>query len=489
MGLSSSTPATIKFTVGVPGSGKSYTRVRWILEEFIPNQDGILYTNLPLNVSEIVRYFKKKNYSAKVIKKRLVVIPDDVQKKWKQIQKNGMPIANVDYVKHDDGVDVESLEYHEKQYEYQGPWVYFQDKEVEGSHILLDEIQKVVHTRSPRDAKSLWGDWLSTIRHCGATIEFMTQRERRVPPEIKEIAETRLDIVPNKGHRLKYLPILNYDYYQLVKGLFDLDLNSSNVYESSASAGGRLKSEHSKKYRFDPFYFKFYNTTGESSKKDTRKKEEWEKYSKYGLIKWFLSRNFPQCILACIYAYVIYFICFSGGFLQFQKFIQNRVGGNANSIEYKAKKKGMSVEQYRTFTITENVKAELKKEQAQKVIEDEENKKRIEATYQKDIAALRIQILSLKADIKGKRISQKNEPIVDEKLKIETEKLIEERLKNKYNIVFLPSAENYALLKNGLKIKVGHAFKTGPYEGQTIKKISFDERCVYLTNDEVLYFD
>ena len=47
MGLSSSTPATIKFTVGVPGSGKSYTRVRWILEEFIPNQDGILYTNLP----------------------------------------------------------------------------------------------------------------------------------------------------------------------------------------------------------------------------------------------------------------------------------------------------------------------------------------------------------------------------------------------------------------------------------------------------------
>jgi hypothetical protein len=487
MALASSSPATVKFTVGVPGSGKSYTRTRWIIEEFIPNEEGILYTNLPLNKPVIVDHFVKKGYSEKVLNERIQIIPEDTLKLWQVLEVvdkagNQMPPKNDSFTAYEEGTNAALLDYTDKQYEFVGPWLYFQDKDIEGSHILFDEIQNFVNMRSYRGLKTLWGNWLSTIRHTGATIEFMTQREARVPKEVKEIAETRLDIVPNKSERLKYLPILNYDYYQLCKGLFNMDLNSSTVFESSASAGGKLKKGTPKKYRFDPRFFKFYNTSGESGKGDSRKKEPWEKLSKFGLIRWFVGRNWQSCILASLYATALYFICFSGGFLKFQHWIQNNVGGNANSIEYKAKKKGMTVEEYRLWEVTEHVKRQLQEESNLKQIE-------VEKKHEKELSKLKEDIEILKKRKIVASVGSAPGALEDKKTVEEVKELEDDKQKKAYSIVFLPESEDYAILKNGVKIRVGQTFRKGPYEGIIVKTISFDNRNVVLGDDSELYFD
>jgi hypothetical protein len=300
------TDAVIRFTVGVPGSGKTYSRVRWLIEHFIPNESGDIYTNLPLDKEKIINYFvHEKGYDQNILETRINLFPEDLLKQWRRIDSDGCPPINPDF---NILANQESdLKPNDKNFQYQfiGPWLHLQDKTLTGAHIQFDEIQKLVDIKASRKLKQIWGDWLSTIRHEGCTIEFITQRESRVPKEISQIAETRLDIIPSAGKRFKYLPILNSDYYNLVKGVLGFDIKTSTEIESRASYGGKVVVEYSRKFKFLPFYFQFYNSANneETDKKTERKKEPWEILSQFGVIKWFIKRNYFCLILLLFYLF------------------------------------------------------------------------------------------------------------------------------------------------------------------------------------------
>lgn len=450
-----STPATIKYTVGVPGSGKSYTRVRWIVEEFLINEEGILYTNLPLHIDTFVEYFEAKGFCGDAIRERLFIIPSDVLRRWKtKDPKTGMPPANPDFVPLADDVFDDDLDYEEMQYEFLGPWTYFQNKDMSGAHILFDEIQEIVHTQSARNLRTLWNNWLSTIRHENCTIEFMTQLDQRVPTELKGIAETKLEIRPNKSHRFPMLPILNYDYYQLFKGLFDVDLNSSSVYEYTTGKGGKKELlGKPKKYRFEPRFFKFYDTSNRttSRKKSLRKKEPWEQYSKFSLCLWFVRRNYACCFLITAYALGLFFML-DGGMYKMLSWYSTM--SSKNKIEFLAEKEGLTVEEYKTKEMLKSIKKELR------------------ADFNKILMS---EMGRLK---KGEGAVVNGVIVPPEPEKTEF-----------YTLSFIPSSNSYAILKNGDEIKIGSVLRDGKFKGKCIARISFKERSVFLQTGERLGFE
>lgn len=133
--------------VGPPGSGKSYHRVRWIVDSFLPNRSGALYSNLPLDADTIAEEFEGTETK---VEGRLCSIPREVLAEWARFEG--------------------------------GPWDYFADREdgtnpLDKAHVIFDEC----HVYLPKGAKSpaawrkRWEDWLGTIRHRGCTVEFITQ--------------------------------------------------------------------------------------------------------------------------------------------------------------------------------------------------------------------------------------------------------------------------------------------------------------------------
>ena len=456
--MDSATPATIKYTVGVPGSGKSYTRVRWIIEEFLVNEEGILYTNLPLHIEVFLDYFEKKGYDRFILESRIFVIPSDVLRLWKTRDEKGMPPKNPDYVEaEDDLYSGEESEYSEMQYEYIGPWTYFQHKDISGAHILLDEIQELVHTGSAKKLRTEWNNWLSTIRHENATIEFMTQLDMRVPTELKGIAETKLEIIPNKSKRFPLLPVLNYDWYQMWKGWFDMDMNSSTVHESTTGKGGKKEAVGKpKKYRFDPRFFKFYDTSNRttSKKKSSRKKEPWELYSKLQLGFWFFRRNYLCCVLGVAYFFAGLFMLNGGTYKLLELFTKFN---SKNKDQYMAEKAGMTVEAYRQKKLTEKI--------------TEDVTKALEAKHLKQMAHINKRLNS--KVVQGKK--DKDLPIIERS--------------EHYTLSFIPADNSYAILSDGHEIYVGSVLLKGKFKDKKISKISFDDRSVFLVSGERLTFE
>ena len=62
----------------------------------------------------------------------------------------------------------------------EGPWSFFEGQDLNGCHIAIDEAHLYwpVSAR-PNHVKRL-RDWVSTVRHQGATIEFITQHHGQV---------------------------------------------------------------------------------------------------------------------------------------------------------------------------------------------------------------------------------------------------------------------------------------------------------------------
>ena len=64
--------STLWLTTGQPGSGKTYSRVRWLVSDFLPNTKGLYITNLPLNIDLIAEYlFEKRSIPIEETKARI----------------------------------------------------------------------------------------------------------------------------------------------------------------------------------------------------------------------------------------------------------------------------------------------------------------------------------------------------------------------------------------------------------------------------------
>lgn len=183
------TKSVIQLTTAPAGTGKTYMRVRFLVDDLLPGTEKRVITNLPLNIDAIVDYcVTRHGLHPEDVRERIQLIPSTVYDGWM------------------DGTS--------------GPWDYFVDS-IDQCHIIIDEVHRICGSGSPRKVRKRYQDWLGEIRHRGATIEFVSQDETKIAREIINEAAYKRVLVSSEDRRdpLPYCGIPLSDWYELRAGI------------------------------------------------------------------------------------------------------------------------------------------------------------------------------------------------------------------------------------------------------------------------------
>ena len=277
----------IQVTTGTTGSGKSYTRTKYVVDELLPNSDLSYLTNLPLKVNEIAKWFKGKEKSNPLLKdvsKRIQFIDRDMLKAW-AAGKGGIwdlitpEMSNVhiaiDEAQHIWGPEKKDL--------------YVEDPNNPGKKI--DYI-----TRTKR--------FLSELRHEGLRIEFITQFHDGLHEDIVKAAGRIEALQDGRSARDPWWGIEFNDWYQLAKKWLEIDILPFRIDVFLKRAG---------KHVLDPLstrrvprigsYFKLYDSYApplfaDPSGPPKRIKEIWEIKSMLGVLVWFVAKNWAYFLFS-----------------------------------------------------------------------------------------------------------------------------------------------------------------------------------------------
>lgn len=411
--------SVIILTTGVPGCGKTYVRAaRFLVDDFLINSHGVHISNFPLNREEIARevsarmkrrsfwYKLRHKVSEEDLIKRMQIIPDDVLQSWKR--------------------------------EESGPWDYFSGVNLKYAHIALDEVHNFVSEHSSEDYIKRWDEFLGEVRHRGCTFEALTQDIHQVPKELQGRAAIRLELVNAEDFRDPFFGIRMGDWYEL-KAAFTGDFHKTVFEVEYRRSLGRWKKNHSRRFLLVPEYFKFYNSFNASlsEKADGVTDEgraveyEYQRRSKFGLLLWFLGRNFLTLFLRIVIAVLVIWLCFFGGLTTLiNGFIDGMlVAGKSNSGSSKS------------VSAAKSVSPQNKLDQSV--------------------------ITKHQGSASGQMSGQGSDETVPVLVDPDYDKFL-----------FKPAMffDNCCWLRNGLKIKVGYKFKVGIYEDREVKEINAADR-------------
>lgn len=302
-----STESIISATFGSPGSGKTYSRVKFLVDDFlINNPTGIYITNIPLNCDVIADYVSRKLSKGDTvvtpddILSRLHVIPDDVMVSWEKLN-------------HLENRDLNSFD----SFSFP-PTVYFQSFDLSCAHIAIDEFHKYFSKKGPKVLKKLWNDWFAEIRKTGCTFEGITQSYGQLSEEFLDKCSTRVELINHSDTKDPFLKIRMGDWYELRAGLLGkLPLQRVSVITTrrSASNSGRLSwkpVDDGFSFVLSGEYFIFYDSFHNSTGSSGERKSPAEIYGRR-VVFWFLRRNFSsifsKILLFCLF---IWFTIFGG---------------------------------------------------------------------------------------------------------------------------------------------------------------------------------
>jgi len=293
--------AVICLTSAPPGSGKTYVRfARFVWDTWLPEHaPGVHWSNFPVRFDKwqdeqgntglglVELAAKYRGMSPDDVRDRVKVIPQEVLTKW---------------------LDDNILE---------GPWSYFEDKDINGAHIAIDEAHSYFPYRGrPAHAKRLM-EWLSEIRHRGATVEFITQHPGQVCGELRRacgeqyiLTNLENDTEPMGGCRVG-------DWLELwarwVSGKYVSYVRQERLIQWGAS----WKIADSRAFTLDPWYFGLYDsysapllsggTTGMGNL------QAWQRYGRLRILWWFYRRNwFPISWRLAVVVFFVWMIFFGG---------------------------------------------------------------------------------------------------------------------------------------------------------------------------------
>lgn len=279
--------ATIEYTVGSVGSGKSYRRcAHYLVEEFfnpdIPT-DEYFWSNFPIKFEPFVDHLgveqpglfaiveKRYGVGRGEVFDRVFVFPESEVETW--IPRDGEPLR--------------------------GPWSYFAENDIDisESHISIDEIHNFCPA-GDRKAKKLWQEWLGEIRHEGATIEFLTQEPDKVNAGIHKAAQVRRYLIPSHDRRDPFFNIRMNDWYNFGT-VFGKSYRPSVWQDEERNVKGKWKVVDSQPFWFKSELFGVYATNSESVKGKKSGKQTDQAYKRFGklkLIRWFIFSNWYRFI-------------------------------------------------------------------------------------------------------------------------------------------------------------------------------------------------
>jgi len=428
--------ATVLFTYGAPGSGKSYVRcARFMLNFLVDSRSRKLKTgeitvpgkhisNFPVDVDVMSRTVAKRNKSdVKDELSRIEVIPNDEIIRWRN--------------------------------EESGPWEYFADRSASenglfGCHIALDEAHEYISPDVSKEYAKLWDEWIGQIRHQSCTIEFLTQSKNSLHKVITARVSQWVHLVNLETHLDPWFKIEMGDWYEL-QAAYTKEYNAGVVEEFYVIGGaGKQAKVKQHKWRIDPRYFSLYDSYSASADNQKRYEEEagegeklvYKKklnvYQTHSFLRvhwWFFKRNKFQLFSRFVFISILIFMTIGGGSAKLVNFL-------SDSIHSVAKANG--VEQPKTAT-TQN----------QRQLTPEEQK---------------IQNCKKLLDEQKEQNKQLQEQLDTLKL------AVEEKSKRESAIVMMNA--NYIILESGERLYANETVERGFFKGAKIKEIDTIKRCV-----------
>lgn len=434
----------ISATFGTPGAGKTYSRVKWLVDDFlINNPTGHYITNIPLNIEEISLFVSSRLSSGENIitpediKSRLHLIPDDVLIEWEKLNQ----LDNRDLNTFDSSTFPPSR--------------YLQQFPLEGSHIAIDEFHKYFSKKGPKPLKKLWNDWFAEIRKTGCVFEAITQSYGQMSEEFLDKCATRLELVNHSDVRDPILGIRMGDYYELRAGLFNkLSLQRVSAIETmrGSSTTGRVvwrPTGKSDSFVLSPDYFRFYNSFRNYTGTSGQRKTPAEIYGRK-IIFWFLRRNWFNILPRFLLLILFLWFTLGGGF------------NYALSGIFKA------------FSLTSSSNSEVKSFPPAPA-----------AVSQPGPAAVS-QPGPVAVSPPGSDLSSVN-PATGKPYSFEEVQTMQRYKQIEFD-AYRPALfwNKFCILRNSLEVNVGYKFIGGPLDGKTIKSVSLEKRHYILDDDTVV---
>jgi len=426
--------SVIVLTTGQPGSGKSYSRVHWLVTDFLINNIGLYITNLPLKVDDIADYVSGKlGCDSEDVKKRIVVIPKVELDKWYALQ-------------HEKKVDLDAM----RECNAFPPSEYFEQFDLTNAHICIDEFHLYFSKNHPPILRELWSIWFAEIRKLGCTFEAVTQDMSLIPREFIGKVGRRIDLIPVSTTRDPFFGILMGDWYELRAGLLGVceQKISQTEYRKGTSFTGSVKwvESSTKKFVISPDFYRFYNSYQRNDNEKIGKViTPAERYGKL-IVFWFLRRNFFRLFTRFLLVLLFFWLCFGGG----MTFLINKF---ISTTQYIAKSNGMKKNPVST--------------------EPEKKSSPGQGSGDKKSSAPSRGIPVPRRQVRG-NVHQRSQS-VEHASDADYEKSLHQYKPTMFY-------ENSCWLRNGIKINVGYKFKGGPYHGKTVQKIESLDRCYYLSD-------
>ena len=252
----------IKLLTAPAGSGKSYSLVRELVDNWLPEQQGDYWTNLPIFPEVIADHLEAKGHDREKVLSRIKLIGPDVTDSWR---------------------DGES-----------GPWDFFAEKGLQGALVVLDEAHEYCSKKHSRPSKKKWQQFLGQIRHRGCQLVMVSQHQDKLATELEREAGVSVLLSNADTTRDPFFKILQADWYELRAGLLGGGWKPCYFEIEHREVVGKWKETERRRYHIDPEYFQFYDSFSlpeQGGVKASAPLREFEKRSKRGLVGWFLRRN------------------------------------------------------------------------------------------------------------------------------------------------------------------------------------------------------
>lgn len=246
------------------GSGKSWSRVRQLVEEILPDTDAHVYTNLPLKVQAIAEHVaQNSDHAAADIEERIHLIPAQEIEKWRFFGT--------------------------------GPWDYFKETDLNGAVIIIDEAHEVCSKKGHKlKHRAEWQRWLGQIRHRGCTVQLITQHKEKIAEELLNEVGVRRELVNVETSRDPFFKIKVGDWYELRAAFITKEIRPCIWEIERRMVDGKAKISDSHRFPLKAKYFSLYDSYSapeHGGKKGEAPKREFERRSKWGVLRWFVLRN------------------------------------------------------------------------------------------------------------------------------------------------------------------------------------------------------
>lgn len=298
---------TVMARTGLPGHGKSWSLVKYIIEVWIPEHDGVIFTNVPLLVAVICDYFAsrapkgKREEVRERVRKRIHLIPSEVDQTWLDGTSNPREYfdALAGELRNAVGQDEPGDETAESDVDGQAAEEREREKPavehpLRRSLVVIDEAGKMWPAMPSKERKpqnDAVKAWIATLRHYGARVCFVCQDLAQLDAGIRRLCAVELRCTKVNTQPEPVTGALIDDWFQLLAkftGVYLSWIREVEIYkEDRSEIEGRVTSGI-----MWPKYFRFYdshNNPGEASGA-----EELPQYKRFGFVKfglWLVGRN------------------------------------------------------------------------------------------------------------------------------------------------------------------------------------------------------